>query len=160
MAPAFIKPPGSTSPRRALDPSRMWTSVAAGRDHHCIFAGPPLLFPPLTCIPYLEAAVFFRLEADLVLSISSFLITLKYPVLLRRAPHSARTRTSLRSFTFLLPVKNFDMSTEHQSQGPTELVGPDYRPTSQKPEATVSTPLSHANVHILPQTPQLLSLLT
>lgn len=45
-------------------------------------------------------------------------------------------------------------------QGPTELVGPDYRPTSQKPEATVSTELSHANVHILPQTPQLLSLLT
>lgn len=39
-------------------------------------------------------------------------------------------------------------------------VGPDYRPKAEKPTATVSTQVSHANVHILAQTPQLIALLT
>lgn len=39
-------------------------------------------------------------------------------------------------------------------------VGPDYRPKAEKPVATVSTQVSHANVHILAQTPQLIALLT
>lgn len=39
-------------------------------------------------------------------------------------------------------------------------VGPDYRPKAEKPRATVSTQISHANVHILAQTPQLIALLT
>lgn len=39
-------------------------------------------------------------------------------------------------------------------------VGPDYRPKAEKPRATVSTQVSHANVHILAQTPQLIALLT
>ena len=41
-----------------------------------------------------------------------------------------------------------------------DCVGPDYRPKAEKPTATVSTQVSHANVHILPQTPQLIALLT
>lgn len=41
---------------------------------------------------------------------------------------------------------------------PTQSVGPDYRP--EKPIATVSTPVSFENVHTLPQTPQLIALLT
>ncbi|KAI9646944.1 Uracil phosphoribosyltransferase, synthesizes UMP from uracil [Ciborinia camelliae] len=40
----------------------------------------------------------------------------------------------------------------------TQCVGPDYRP--EKPIATVSTPVSFENVHTLPQTPQLIALLT
>lgn len=39
-------------------------------------------------------------------------------------------------------------------------VGPDYRPDAQKPTATVSTQIWYDNVHILPQTSQLLALLT
>ena len=40
------------------------------------------------------------------------------------------------------------------------FVGPDYRPATQKPTATVSTQIAYENVHILPQTPQLIALLT
>lgn len=43
---------------------------------------------------------------------------------------------------------------------PTQSVGPDYRSESQKPTATVSTEISYESVHILPQTPQLISLMT
>ncbi|KAF2490231.1 uracil phosphoribosyltransferase [Lophium mytilinum] len=43
---------------------------------------------------------------------------------------------------------------------PSQSVGPLYRSESQKPTATVSTKLEHDNVHILPQTPQLIALLT
>ena len=39
-------------------------------------------------------------------------------------------------------------------------VGPDYRPDEQKPTATVSTEVSYDTVHVLPQTPQLIALLT
>ncbi|MCJ1368360.1 Uracil phosphoribosyltransferase, synthesizes UMP from uracil [Acarospora aff. strigata] len=46
------------------------------------------------------------------------------------------------------------------AQSPTQGVGPDYRPEEQKPTATVSTEISYDNVHILPQTPQLIALLT
>jgi uracil phosphoribosyltransferase len=52
------------------------------------------------------------------------------------------------------------MSTTSETQAPSQAVGPDYRPEEQKPTATVSTELSHENVHILPQTPQLIALLT
>lgn len=52
------------------------------------------------------------------------------------------------------------MSTESQPTAPSQCVGPDYRDSAQKPTATVSTPLKQANVHILPQTPQLIALLT
>ncbi|KAI9661657.1 MAG: Uracil phosphoribosyltransferase, synthesizes UMP from uracil [Bathelium mastoideum] len=45
-------------------------------------------------------------------------------------------------------------------QGPSQSVGPEYRPSAQKPTATVSTEVSHENVHILPQTSQLIALLT
>ena len=52
------------------------------------------------------------------------------------------------------------MSTTTSIISPFHCVGPDYRPDTQKPAATVSTELSHDNVHILPQTPQLIALLT
>ncbi|CAN9096123.1 unnamed protein product [Alternaria alternata] len=46
------------------------------------------------------------------------------------------------------------------SQPPSECLGPEYRPAALKPTATVSTPLKQKNVHILPQSPQLIALLT
>lgn len=52
------------------------------------------------------------------------------------------------------------MATKVQSEAPSQSVGPQYRPDGQKPTATVSTEVSHENVHILPQTPQLIALLT
>ena len=44
--------------------------------------------------------------------------------------------------------------------GPTQCVGPNYRAESQKPTATVSTEVEYENVITLPQTPQLIALLT
>ncbi|WDK11830.1 uracil phosphoribosyltransferase [Colletotrichum graminicola] len=46
------------------------------------------------------------------------------------------------------------------SQDPKSAVGPLYRSESQKPTATVSTEINSDNVIILPQTPQLIALLT
>lgn len=46
------------------------------------------------------------------------------------------------------------------SPAPTQTVGPDYRPDSQKPKATVSKDPTQKNVTVLPQTPQLIALLT
>ena len=43
---------------------------------------------------------------------------------------------------------------------PAQGVGPIYRPDGEKPTATVSKKLSYENVHVLPQTPQLIALLT
>ena len=43
---------------------------------------------------------------------------------------------------------------------PAHCVGPDYRPDEQKPTATVSTKITVDTVHVLPQTPQLIALLT
>lgn len=44
------------------------------------------------------------------------------------------------------------------AKAPEHSLGPDYRP--EKPTATVSTGVPRDNVHILPQTPQLIALLT
>ncbi|KAI1647291.1 uracil phosphoribosyltransferase [Daldinia loculata] len=55
------------------------------------------------------------------------------------------------------------MATESGNRpqvGPVQCVGPDYRSPSQKPIATVSTAVEHDNVITLPQTPQLIALLT
>ncbi|KAK0651965.1 uracil phosphoribosyltransferase-domain-containing protein [Cercophora newfieldiana] len=54
------------------------------------------------------------------------------------------------------------MSTEtgKAKVAPTRPVGPDYRSESQKPAATVSTPVDFDTVTILPQTPQLIALLS
>lgn len=46
------------------------------------------------------------------------------------------------------------------AQSPAVGVGPDYRPAAEKPTATVSKDVPYENVHILPQTPQLIALLT
>ncbi len=45
-------------------------------------------------------------------------------------------------------------------QLPMQDVGPDYMPKAEKPTAAVSTSVSYDNVHILPQTPQLIALMT
>ncbi|KAF2218140.1 uracil phosphoribosyltransferase-domain-containing protein [Elsinoe ampelina] len=45
-------------------------------------------------------------------------------------------------------------------QTPSQCIGPDYRRESQKPTATVSKQLDFDNIHVLPQTPQLIALLT
>jgi uracil phosphoribosyltransferase len=50
------------------------------------------------------------------------------------------------------------MSTGQKA--PAQSVGPEYRSESEKPTATVSTQVSHENVHVLAQTPQLIALLT
>lgn len=54
------------------------------------------------------------------------------------------------------------METKHATSAdpPTRCVGPDYRSEGQKPMATVSTGVNSENVVILPQTPQLIALLT
>jgi len=52
------------------------------------------------------------------------------------------------------------MTSQPEPSAPSQCVGPEYRPDTQKPTATVSTEVSHENVHILPQTPQLIALLT
>lgn len=46
------------------------------------------------------------------------------------------------------------------ASSPTKNVGPDYRPESKKPIATVSVEVPFENVHTLAQTPQLIALLT
>ncbi|OHW98136.1 uracil phosphoribosyltransferase [Colletotrichum incanum] len=51
-------------------------------------------------------------------------------------------------------------SKSASGSGPTQCVGPLYRSESQKPTATVSTEINSDNVIILPQTPQLIALLT
>ncbi|OXV08991.1 hypothetical protein Egran_03246 [Elaphomyces granulatus] len=43
---------------------------------------------------------------------------------------------------------------------PAQGVGPFYKPNEEKPTATVSKDASYENVHVLPQTPQLIALLT
>lgn len=45
-------------------------------------------------------------------------------------------------------------------RAPSKCVGPEYKSSDEKPTATVSTEIPHDNVHILPQTSQLISLLT
>lgn len=52
------------------------------------------------------------------------------------------------------------MPSDSNPAAPAHCVGPDYRPQAQKPTATVSTDISYDNVHILPQTSQLIALLT
>jgi uracil phosphoribosyltransferase len=54
------------------------------------------------------------------------------------------------------------MSTNPERPGPapTQGVGPDYKADSQKPTATVSTEVEFDNVTVLPQTPQLIALLS
>lgn len=53
------------------------------------------------------------------------------------------------------------MADETMAQTPpTQTVGPDYRSQNQKPSATVSKEVPFDNVHVLPQTPQLIALLS
>ncbi|KAJ4353798.1 Uracil phosphoribosyltransferase, synthesizes UMP from uracil [Didymosphaeria variabile] len=47
-----------------------------------------------------------------------------------------------------------------ESQPPSQPLGPGYRDEAQRPTATVSKPIPQDNVFILPQTPQLIALLT
>ncbi|KAI9841915.1 MAG: Uracil phosphoribosyltransferase, synthesizes UMP from uracil [Sclerophora amabilis] len=52
------------------------------------------------------------------------------------------------------------MPSTNKAQSLSQGVGPTYKPDEQKPTATVSTNVAYENVHILPQTPQLIALLT
>ncbi|KAI4143523.1 MAG: hypothetical protein LQ341_002893 [Variospora aurantia] len=52
------------------------------------------------------------------------------------------------------------MSKADNPRAPAHSLGPEYRPKAQKPTATVSTEVAYDNAHILPQTPQLIALLT
>lgn len=52
------------------------------------------------------------------------------------------------------------MASTTESKAPSQSMGPEYRPAGQKPTATVSTEVLNENVHVLPQTPQLIALLT
>lgn len=45
-------------------------------------------------------------------------------------------------------------------EAPTQHVGPEYRSPDEKPKATVSKTLDLENLQVLPQTPQLIALLT
>ena len=51
-------------------------------------------------------------------------------------------------------------SSEEHVPSPAQGVGPIYRPDWEKPRATVSKEVPYENVHVLPQTPQLIALLT
>lgn len=51
-------------------------------------------------------------------------------------------------------------SKPESGPSPAQGVGPLYRPDGEKPTATVSKEVSYENVHVLPQTPQLIALLT
>ncbi|KAK2765892.1 Uracil phosphoribosyltransferase, synthesizes UMP from uracil [Arachnomyces sp. PD_36] len=51
-------------------------------------------------------------------------------------------------------------SAAEAGPSPAQGVGPLYKPDGEKPTATVSKELSYENVHVLPQTPQLIALLT
>jgi uracil phosphoribosyltransferase len=48
----------------------------------------------------------------------------------------------------------------NKSSAPTQCVGPDFKAQDQKPSATVSVKVDLENVHVLPQTPQLIALLS
>ncbi len=52
------------------------------------------------------------------------------------------------------------MASPANQEPPAQSVGPTYRPDAEKPTATVSEQVSHDNVFVLPQTPQLIALLT
>ncbi|GAB7360085.1 hypothetical protein MBLNU230_g7849t1 [Neophaeotheca triangularis] len=51
-------------------------------------------------------------------------------------------------------------SDDEPQRAPSQCLGPDYKSADEKPQATVSTQVGHDNVHILPQSPQLIALLT
>ncbi|KKY29215.1 putative uracil phosphoribosyltransferase [Phaeomoniella chlamydospora] len=51
-------------------------------------------------------------------------------------------------------------SARQEVPSPAQGLGPDYRPAAEKPKATVSRNAQFENVHVLPQTPQLIALLT
>ncbi|KAM5377409.1 hypothetical protein ACJZ2D_004948 [Fusarium nematophilum] len=52
------------------------------------------------------------------------------------------------------------MADKTTQDAPTKCVGPEYRTHQQKPSATVSVDVNLDNVHVLPQTPQLIALLS
>lgn len=61
--------------------------------------------------------------------------------------------------SFKMSTKTGDEASK-PSPAPTQSVGPNYRPEKEKPRATVSKEPTQQNVTVLPQTPQLIALLT
>ena len=80
--------------------------------------------------------------------------------------HSAKSFKPTASLPLIAPslpsiaVMSSQEAKDTPQTGPTQCVGPDYRTESQKPTATVSTEVEYENVITLPQTPQLIALLT
>jgi hypothetical protein len=58
------------------------------------------------------------------------------------------------------PLLLFCCHIMSDKSAPSQCLGPTYRAEGEKPKATVSKKVGHANVHVLPQTPQLIALLT
>lgn len=69
-----------------------------------------------------------------------------------------RASTALSSSDY--SNKKIMASKPVSAPSPAQGVGPLYRPDGEKPTATVSKEVSYDNVHVLPQTPQLIALLT
>jgi uracil phosphoribosyltransferase len=72
---------------------------------------------------------------------------------------SLKTKPKVLLLTRIFHIITMASATQ-EPQSPKQCVGPHYRPEKQKPTATVSTEVSFPNVHTLPQTPQLIALLT
>jgi uracil phosphoribosyltransferase len=60
----------------------------------------------------------------------------------------------------LLIITIIIIMADKSSSAPSECLGPNYRAEGERPTATVSKKVGHDNVHVLPQTPQLIALLT
>jgi hypothetical protein len=107
---------------------------------------------PLVCILYLSKIH------------SLLLIRPAYPTLHPRTHnysrhHKPEAPSKLPQSNQIPSSTTTNMASNGQtSLAPSKCVGPEYK--SDKPTATVSTEIPHENVHILPQTPQLISLLT
>ncbi|QQK44984.1 Cytosine deaminase-uracil phosphoribosyltransferase fusion protein [Penicillium digitatum] len=69
-------------------------------------------------------------------------------------PYSHTTHTHIFGRSKIMASK------PENAPSPAQGVGPLYRPDGEKPTATVSKEVSYENVHVLPQTPQLIALLT
>ena len=90
----------------------------------------------------------------------------KSPIFVATVLASRNISSHLASCSSIVAVEETAMAinmTHEQNipaPSPAQGVGPTYRRDDEKPTATVSKEVSYENVHILPQTPQLIALLT
>lgn len=74
-------------------------------------------------------------------------------------PETERTRFQATSDSFPLAKRSI-MAENLSSNAPTRCVGPSFEGQDRKPSATVSVEVPFDNVRVLPQTPQLIALLS